>query len=969
MAQGALGQDSLVGQQVGHYRIVAKIAAGGMGIVYRAHDEHLSRDVAIKVLPHGSLQDDAARQRFRKEAHALSKINHTNIATVFDFDSCDGIAYLAEELVEGVSLDEMLAGGSLTEREIIFFGSQLCEGLAAAHAHGIIHRDIKPANVRVTPDGHLKILDFGLAQTLRPPMQPSESVTASETQIVAGTLPYMSPEQLRNEKLDARTDIWAAGCVLYEMATGRRPFTAENAALVEEILHRGLTPPSNLNPKVSPGLEAIIQKCLEKDPALRYRSVDEITVDLRRLTATDVVTQPHRRFINWKLSLMALVALLLLGGGAWKFWPRRSGLEKKSIAVLSFRNMSGDQSLNWLDGGLAELLTTNLSQVKGMDVLSTEQVFRALKRKGQQDTPSLPPEVALDVARDAGADTCVTGSLMRLGPSKLRVDLHVQDTRTGKILFSYKAESEDINGIFAMVDSMTVRLAEQVLPPAQVPTHSLLEAMTTSVEAMRHYQSGRDYENHEQNAKAIREYEEAVRLDPDFAMAQFRLEIRYGAAADFARRDETLQVLNRLKPRLPYVHQLEVQRWNDAAVGDIDAMIRADEAILAENPPLGRGYITGILGFEQPERILALAREDVAQNPSSYEAYDNLAYQEARVGNLAASLEACDHYKSLIGAQEPNVWDTRSDVLYLLGHDDEAAAAEDHAFDIDPGWQRHRYKLALIYADEGKGTLATDELRRYKQEATGLFKLEVPLFEAQLAQARGDPEAALGFYEGAVSALVRAGQQVSAWSALRSYGYLAVLLAQERAALAVAKRQELRGQELWVVSFLEASAGNENAAKVALQQYAKLNPDVPASVIEQRQKLNAALLALRSGDQEATKRILPEITNRPLLVPFLFRGRLRLLVGDYTAAEHDLQSAILETRDQSVYAQSRSSLPLTEHLAHFYLGQVYEQTGKRDDAIREYQKFLRPYAKSHSRLPQIAAARAALKRTAVKGPS
>ena len=214
MAQQAVGEESLVGQTLGHYRVVERIDKGGQGVVYRARDEHLKRDVAIKVLPAGVLADATARQRFRKEALALSELNHPNIAVIHDFDTHDGIDYLVEEWIPGVSLDEKLQAGSLSERECIDLGLQLCAGLAAAHEHGIIHRDIKPANIRVTPEGHLKILDFGLAKTVALAALPApDQPTLTEAQVVIGTLPYMSPEQLTARKLDARTDIWSAGAV------------------------------------------------------------------------------------------------------------------------------------------------------------------------------------------------------------------------------------------------------------------------------------------------------------------------------------------------------------------------------------------------------------------------------------------------------------------------------------------------------------------------------------------------------------------------------------------------------------------------------------------------------------------------------------------------------------------------------------------------------------------------------------
>ncbi len=262
----------MIGRTLSHYRIVEKIGAGGMGEVYRARDQHLGRDVAIKVLPPGTLGDEHARKRFRKEAQALSKLNHPHIATVFDFDTQDGVDFLVMELVEGVTLSDKLAAGALSEKEITRLGGQVAEALEEAHERGVVHRDLKPGNVMVTPKGQVKVLDFGLAKLVRPEVAsataPTESFT--ETQGVAGTLPYMAPEQLRGEQVDARTDIWALGAVLYEMATGQRPFREELAPrLTEAILHQAPKAPSEVKRRISLGLESIILKALDKDPGRR----------------------------------------------------------------------------------------------------------------------------------------------------------------------------------------------------------------------------------------------------------------------------------------------------------------------------------------------------------------------------------------------------------------------------------------------------------------------------------------------------------------------------------------------------------------------------------------------------------------------------------------------------------------------------------------------------------------------------
>ena len=269
---------------MGHYAVLDRIGAGGMGVVFRAHDERLDRDVAIKLLPLGTIHDDAARKQLRKEALIVSKLNHPNIATIYDFDSQDGLDFLVMELIPGSTLDERLASGGLSEKEALRLAAQLVEGLSAAHARGVVHQDLKPSNLRITPDHRLKILDFGLARLIQPPSPTGDTESLQKSQAAKGTLPYMAPEQLLGESVDQRTDIHGAGAVLYEMITGRRPFKeTQNSRLIDSILHHEPVSPRSINPQVSAELERIILKCLEKSPDDRYQAARELGVDLRRL--------------------------------------------------------------------------------------------------------------------------------------------------------------------------------------------------------------------------------------------------------------------------------------------------------------------------------------------------------------------------------------------------------------------------------------------------------------------------------------------------------------------------------------------------------------------------------------------------------------------------------------------------------------------------------------------------------------
>jgi serine/threonine protein kinase/Tfp pilus assembly protein PilF len=490
MALQAVGQDVLVGQTLGHYRIAEKIGAGGMGEVYRAHDAHLNREVAIKVLPSGTLSDESSRKRFRNEALTLSRLNHPNIATVHDFDTQAGVDFLVMEYVPGTTLSEKLAAGPLPEKEVARLCVQLAEGLTAAHEQAVIHRDLKPGNLRLTADGRLKILDFGLARLVQPVSGDAETETLTQTRAIAGTLPYMAPEQLRGERVDARSDVWAAGVVLYEMATARLPFEGKTSAvLTDQILHGHATSPQRLQPRLSARLADIILKCLEKDAENRYQSAKELQVDLRRLisptsTASIAAGAPRKRTRSRRI---------------------------RSLAVLPLNNFSHDPEQEYFADGMTETLICNLAKLQAVKITSRTSVMRY---KGSE-TP-LP-----QIAAELNVDALVEGSVMRVGP-RVRITAQLIHAASDTHLWaeSYDRDFEDV----LLVQSEIARAIAREIQVAITPEEAkrLAGARRVNAGAYEAYLKGRFHWyklSREHLDTALKYFEVSLEKDPSDPLA------------------------------------------------------------------------------------------------------------------------------------------------------------------------------------------------------------------------------------------------------------------------------------------------------------------------------------------------------------------------------------------------------------------------------------------------------------------
>jgi len=977
------------GTRLGRYDIRTPLGAGGMGEVYLAEDTTLHRQVAIKFLPAETAGDDHARRRLLREAQAAATLDHPNICTVHEVGEAGGHHFIVMQLVEGETLAARLARKPLDVTESLALATQLADALTEAHARGILHRDIKPQNVMITPRGQAKLMDFGLA-IRAPDASPMAGDAVTESMLttpgaILGTVKYMSPEQVQGQPLDARSDIFSFGVVLYEMVSGHHPFASDNrAATISAILTRTPEPVAHFAAQAPAELDRIITKAIAKDPGARYQSIKDLLIDLQYLArapaAPGVTTgsgSPAPRATQLRAALLAGTGVVALVAGGFLLWPHVFPASpviapgsKPSVAVMYFQNNTGNTQLDWLRTGLTEMLVTDLSQSPDVEVLGTDSLYQILAALKRQDDPVVSLDTVQEIARRAGVKHVVVGNYMK-GGETIRISITLQEAATGKIVSSERVDAVGESNLFPAVDDLIRRIKTTfalsaargaptglIAPPGTAPPsgifRDLKEVTTASTDAYRYYVQGVDLKRRGSQVEAIPLFEKAIGIDKDFALALANLALihrNFGHSEEsdqYARR--AMALTSRLNPRERYF----IEGFYYYRDETIQKAIETYTSWLAQYPndEMAKHFLamtnSDIERFDEAIRLSEELRQRGVSNATSW---GNLAGYYSAVGKFEAARGVLDDWLR----RNPDSAGGHAHLgalLVLWGRFDEGLNEYVKVDAIEGGhWAALDWLVAVL---QDKWAAADVSARKLALGTDPDSKYDGNVFLAVGEMYRGRMASALRLLEVAATSQ---GPRGSIKSAHARHLAAAILLAQGNNAKALVQAQRAYEEaggtfEMWESLYDTALAQSRlgqvaESARTMDTLTAKANA-FPGNRPKRRVHELAAVLAL---DRHDTAQAIDALRRAEDMMP---AGGIGVFLPDFLKTRYlptwfDLGTAFFATGHDTeasvrfqkvVNSTERREYPLQFVRSLYFLGQIAERRGDREQARAYYQRFV-----------------------------
>jgi serine/threonine protein kinase/Flp pilus assembly protein TadD len=972
---------SLSGRTISHYKIAEELSRGGMGVVYRATDTRLDRDIALKVLPPELMTDRDRRERFVREARAASALEHPHIAVIHDVGEQDGISFIAMELIRGDKLSAAIANGQFSTNagRALELAIEIAEGLSRAHSQGIVHRDLKPANVMLTEDGHAKVIDFGLAKLLAPLSGDSDTVTAGATDpaVIIGTVYYMSPEQARGGNIDHRTDIFAFGVLLYEMFSGMVPFRGQSSIeTIHAILHSQAPPlrAPSLPAAAAEDVQRIIDKCLAKDPEDRYQGMKDLIVDLkaarRRLDTASIsatVALPRVAPKRPASLLIGLASLAIVAAvGLWLWTSQRPIAEatgtRPSLAVLHFENNTGNPAMDWLRSGLTDMLVTDLSQSTDVEVLSTDRLVQILRDLGKLEERTVDFETVQELARRAHVNHVLIGSYVKAGDA-IRINVRLQDAASGRIISTERVEAANEANLFPTIDDLTRRVkarfesasgnvltgllrAPSGRPAAMGLDRDLRDVTTSSVEAYRHYAAGIEQHQRGRYVDAVPHFERAVKVDPEFALAYTKMAV---ATGNMLRSNESeryaqraLELVDRLTPRERfYIEGYYHSARLDGTARALDAYEKVLE--LFPDHSASRNNAAGLyLRLDRLDKAIAYYEELRARGYEFPGAASGLATAYIADGQPERGLEVVNEF---VGQRRDSEVGHNGVGFAALAVNrlDAAAAAFETALALRPDLPASLVGLSMI-------ALLRDDFPEARRLGERMIKMTgvsarhagfVRVAYADLVQGRTRE---------AIKQLQRAIENQGAGGSNESATARAlvaeILLAQNQreAAAAAAQRAiaESRGRLAVLDGVLIGALAQSPAARA---EFSRLADALSAGSNKFAPLLVDAARSVEAGRHqeglELLQRFQPHIppgpihwsVRQPRTLATYWTGRARLGLGEHAEAARQFTWLVNS-------GMQRIQTPFEYVRSLYYLGQIAELTGDRGRAREHYQRFL-----------------------------